>query len=257
MSGLIWLDIDTPLPEPDLAMPEGLLAVGADLSVPRLQEAYAKGVFPWFNEGDPVLWWSPDPRMVLACEQFKTSRSLGKKLRQIARQESTADAPVLVTTDLAFSQVIRSCAQPRSSQAGTWISDRIIAAYERWHRLGQVHSVETWVDGRLAGGLYGVNLGGFFFGESMFARATDSSKIALAYLVQFLKRHGIDHVDCQQCTAHLASLGASSMSRDTFLMLLRDALGQPAPLWQAGQLLYDGTLRPFNPAGHESRKENA
>lgn len=257
MSGLIWLDIDTPIPEPDLAMPEGLLAVGADLSVPRLREAYSKGVFPWFNEGDPILWWSPDPRMVLACGDFRESRSLGKKLRQVASRETTADARVLVTTDLAFSQVIRSCAQPRAAQAGTWISDRIIAAYERWHRLGQVHSVETWVDGRLAGGLYGVNLGGFFFGESMFTRSTDSSKIALAYLVRFLKRHGISHLDCQQCTAHLASLGAVPMSRGDFLALLRGALPRPAPPWRAGQLLHDGTIRPFNPAGHGSRKENA
>ena len=246
MSGLIWLDSDTPLPDPDFAMPEGLLAAGNDLSVARLQEAYSKGVFPWFNEGDPVLWWSPDPRMVLACADFKESRSLGKKLRQIARLEGTAQERVVVTTDLAFSHVIRACAAPRATQSGTWISDRIIQAYGQWHRLGQVHSVETWVDGRLAGGLYGVSLGGFFFGESMFAWASDSSKIALAYLLRFLSRHGVTHLDCQQDTDHLGSLGATTMSRRDFLALLREAIRRPAPPWQAGRLLHDGHIRPLD-----------
>lgn len=245
MSGLIWLDADTPIPEPDIAMPEGLLAAGSDLSVPRLQEAYAKGVFPWFNEGDPVLWWSPDPRMVLACGDFRESRSLGKKLRQIARHESSQDARVVVTTDLAFQHVIRACAGPRDAQAGTWISERIIAAYTQWHAMGQVHSVETWIDGRLAGGLYGVCLGGFFFGESMFSWEADSSKVALAYLVRYLQRHGVTHIDCQQDTQHLGSLGAATMRRQDFLALLRDALHRPSPPWRAGRLLHDGRLLPM------------
>lgn len=245
VSGLIWLEPDAPLPEPELALPEGLLAAGNDLSVARLQEAYAKGIFPWFNEGDPVLWWSPDPRMVLACADFKESRSLAKKIRQIARQEERADPRVVVTTDLAFGHVIRACAAPRSRQAGTWISDRIIHAYSQWHRLGQVHSVETWVDGRLAGGLYGVCQGRFFFGESMFTWQPDCSKIALAYLVRFLNRQGIAHIDCQQDTAHLGSLGADTMSRAQFLSLLRTAGQLPAPSWQAGRLLHDGRLLPL------------
>lgn len=245
MSGLIWLEPETPLPEPALALPEGLLAAGNDLNVSRLQEAYAKGVFPWFNEGDPVLWWSPDPRMVLACADFKESRSLGKKLRQIARLENSDEARVIVTTDLAFEHVIRACAAPRSRQAGTWISDRIIRAYSQWHAMGQVHSVETWIDGQLAGGLYGVNLGGFFFGESMFAWAPDSSKIALAYLVRFLSRQGVTHLDCQQDTPHLGSLGATIMRRSDFLELLRNALPRPTPAWQAGRLLDDGRLTPL------------
>lgn len=245
MSGLIWLEPDTPLPEPDLALPEGLLAAGNDLSVPRLQEAYAKGIFPWFNEGDPVLWWSPDPRMVLSCSDFKESRSLGKKLRQIARLENSAEARVVVTTDLAFEHVIRACAAPRSRQAGTWISDRIIQAYSQWHAMGQAHSVETWVDGQLAGGLYGVCQGGFFFGESMFAWEADSSKIALAYLVRFLALHGVTHLDCQQDTPHLGSLGATTMSRNDFLKLLRAAQQRPSPTWQAGHLLHDGRLSPL------------
>jgi len=243
VSGLIWLDPDTPLPEPDHAMPEGLLAAGTDLSVTRLKEAYSKGVFPWFNEGDPVLWWSPDPRMVLACDDFKASNSLAKKLRQIGRFQDTTKEQVVVTTDLAFDAVIRACAGPRTTQAGTWISERIIDAYSQWHEQGQVHSVETWIDGQLAGGLYGVCLGGFFFGESMFSYVPDSSKIALAYLVRFLSRHGITHLDCQQNTRHLASLGACTVSRSDFLIRLREALQRPEPSWQAGQLLNDGCWR--------------
>jgi leucyl/phenylalanyl-tRNA--protein transferase len=245
VSGLIWLDAHTPIPEPDIAMPEGLVAAGTDLSVERLQEAYSKGVFPWFNEGDPVLWWSPDPRMVLACGNFRVSHSLAKKLRQIARNECNPDARIVVTTDLAFHHVIRACAAPRETQSGTWISARIIEAYGQWHEMGQVHSVETWVDGRLAGGLYGVCLGGFFFGESMFAREPDSSKIALAHLVRYLQRHGITHIDCQQDTRHLASLGAATISRRDFIALLREALRRPSPPWQAGRLLHDGQLLPL------------
>lgn len=256
MTGLIWLEPDTPIPEPGLATPEGLLAAGGDLSVPRLIDAYSKGVFPWFNEGDPVLWWSPDPRMVLTCRNFKESRSLAKKMRQIAKQENSADARVIVTTDLAFRYVIRACAAPRASQSGTWISSTIMAVYQQWHNLGQVHSVETWIDGRLAGGLYGVCLGGFFFGESMFTYESDASKIALAHLVRFLERHGITHLDCQQATQHLASLGATTMRRDDFLALLREALLRPSPPWRAGRLLHDGRLCPLG-TGTNERKEEA
>lgn len=243
MSGLIWLDADTPLPEPDHAMPEGLLAAGSDLSVARLREAYTKGIFPWFNEGDPVLWWSPDPRMVLPCADFRASHSLRKKLRQIGRDETQPAPRIIVTTDLAFPDVIRACAAPRATQAGTWISDRIIGAYRQWHEMGQVHSIETWVDGKLAGGLYGVSLGGFFFGESMFSYVPDSSKIALAYLLRYLQAHGVTHVDCQQDTRHLAALGAATMRRSRFQALLREALQRPAPPWRAGQLLHDGRLK--------------
>jgi leucyl/phenylalanyl-tRNA--protein transferase len=249
VSGLIWLEPDTPLPEPDSALPEGLLAAGGDLSVARLTEAYSKGIFPWFNQGDPVLWWSPNPRMVLTCSDFRVSHSLRKKLRQVARLEDTGEERVIVTTDLAFGHVIRACAAPRASQNGTWISNLIINAYSRWHASGQVHSIETWIDGTLAGGLYGVCLGGFFFGESMFARVPDASKIALAYLVGFLERHGITHVDCQQDTQHLSSLGGRTMSRAAFMELLSQALQQPSPPWQAGRLLHDGRLRPFREAG--------
>ena len=249
MSGLIWLEPDTPLPEPDSALPEGLLAAGGDLSVARLTEAYSKGIFPWFNQGDPVLWWSPDPRMVLECSRFRVSRSLGKKLRRMARHEGSGDERVFVTTDIAFEHVIRACAAPRENQSGTWISELIIQAYGRWHEAGQVHSIETWVDGYLAGGLYGVSLGGFFFGESMFAREPDASKIALSYLVTFLERHGITHVDCQQDTRHLASMGGRTMSRNAFMDLLAEGLKRPSPEWRAGRLLHDGRLCPLRKEG--------
>jgi len=225
-----------------LALPEGLLAAGGDLSVPRLVEAYSKGIFPWFNEGDPVLWWSPNPRMVLACRDFRASRSLAKKLRQIERDQGTPNERVVITVNAAFDEVMRACAGPRATQTGTWISPWIMRAYREWHELGQVHSIETWMEGRLAGGLYGVSLGGFFFGESMFTQRPDASKIALAYLVRFLARHGVTHIDCQQDTRHLASLGAAPMSRPAFMQLLKPALQRPSPPWQVGRLLADGGL---------------
>ena len=225
-----------------MALPEGLLAAGSDLSVPRLAEAYSKGIFPWFNEGDPVLWWSPDPRMVLACRHFRISRSLAKKLRQIERHQNTSQERIVIKVNTAFDEVIEACAGPRTTQSGTWISQRIMNAYREWHEQGRVHSVETWVEGRLVGGLYGVCLGGFFFGESMFAYTPDSSKIALAYLVRFLERHGVTHIDCQQDTRHLARLGAQAVPRAAVMTLLRPARRQPTPPWQVGRLLHDGRL---------------
>ena len=245
MHSLTWLGPDSPLPDPETALPEGLLAAGADLSVARLVEAYSKGVFPWFNPGDPVLWWSPDPRMVLTCRNFKVSRSLAKRLRQIARQERRPEPDVLITTDVAFESVMRACAAPRINQKGTWISERMIRSYCQWHAKGQAHSIEIWIEGRLTGGLYGVCLGGFFFGESMFTRSPDCSKIALAYLVRYLENHGVTHIDCQQDTPHMRSLGATTMPRKEFMALLGQALERPSPPWQAGQLLYDGTLLPL------------
>jgi len=242
LNPLAWLDDDTPLPHPSQALPEGLLAVGGNLSIERLTEAYSKGIFPWFNEGDPILWWSPDPRMVLECADFQASHSLRKRLRQVARRELDEDAPVRIRVNTAFSQVMRACAEPRDGQAGTWISPHIRAAYYAWHRAGRVHSVETWINGKLAGGLYGVCLGRFFFGESMFSRASDASKLALAYLVGFLARNGIARIDCQQQTSHLASLGARPVSRARFLEMLQEALGHPSPAWCSGQLLADGQL---------------
>lgn len=245
MNPLVWIDEHTPFPHPSEALPEGLLAVGGDLSVQRLTEAYTHGIFPWFNEGDPILWWSPDPRMVLSCSTFRTSRSLAKKLRQMQRTESDPTAPLQIRLDTAFAEVMRACAEPRTTQTGTWISPQIQAAYHAWHKAGHVHSIETWQNGKLVGGLYGVSLGRFFFGESMFARVNDASKLALAHLVRFLQRQGIEHIDCQQQTEHLASLGAQPISRESFLALLAAAQTYPTPHWPPGRLLADGRLAPL------------
>lgn len=245
MNPLAWIDEHTPFPHPSKALPEGLLAVGGDLSVPRLTDAYSHGIFPWFNEGDPILWWSPDPRMVLACNAFRTSASLGKKLRQMRRTDNAPAAHLQIRLNTAFAEVIQACAEPRTTQAGTWISPQIQAAYQAWHKAGHVHSIETWQNGKLVGGLYGVSLGRFFFGESMFARASDASKLALAYLVRFLQRQGIEHIDCQQQTEHLASLGARPISREAFLVLLAAAQAHPTPHWPPGRLMADGQLAPL------------
>jgi leucyl/phenylalanyl-tRNA--protein transferase len=240
---LIWIDSSTALPPACTAPSDGLLAAGGDLSTARLTEAYSNGIFPWYNEGDPILWWSPDPRMVLACSNFRASHSLRKKIRQIARSESSPNARVQIKLNTAFGEVIRACAQTRATQGGTWISQDIQAAYLAWHQEGRAHSVETWIDGQLAGGLYGVCLGRFFFGESMFARVSDASKLALAYLVAFLSAQGIEHIDCQQQTGHLASLGARPLSRRDFVQKVQSATSHASPVWGPGQLLQSGVLR--------------
>ena len=223
-----WIDDDEPLPPtraalgPDSDAP-GLLAVGGRLTPRRLEEAYRQGVFPWFGPGQPVLWWSPDPRMVLPVARFKVSKSLGKTLRRFVR---TAGCELRI--DSAFAQVIEACARtPQEKQSGTWIVPSMVAAYTAWHRLGRVHSVETWFDGRLVGGLYCVAIGRMVFGESMFALATDASKVALAALVAFCRAHGVEWIDCQQNTGHLASLGAHEVSRETFERHLHRASGAP------------------------------
>lgn len=241
---LFWLDADTPFPPVDLALsePDGLLAVGADLSLERLRNAYANGIFPWYSAGEPILWWSPDPRMVLRCEDFSPSHSLRKKLRQIAREESHSSPRVQVRVNTAFATVMQQCAAPRDGQAGTWITDEMCQAYLDWHQAGDVHSVETWIEGRLAGGLYGISLGGMFFGESMFTRAPDASKIALAYLIKFLRRHDVAWIDCQQQTRHLASLGARPVPRKDFIAHIKATTRRPTPAWRAGLLDSQGVL---------------
>jgi leucyl/phenylalanyl-tRNA--protein transferase len=210
-----WLDGDAPFPPLTSARkePNGLLAVGGDLTPQRLLEAYRRGIFPWFSEGDPILWWSPDPRMVLLPAELKISRSLAKTLRN-RRFE--------IRFDSDFDSVIRACAAPRDGQPGTWITPEMRNAYLRLHRLGYAHSVETWVDGELVGGLYGVAVGAGFFGESMFARARDASKIALVHLVRKLEEDGYGMIDCQMRTEHLASLGAREIPRARFSRLLRE-----------------------------------
>ncbi|MEY4754749.1 MAG: hypothetical protein RJA44_2424 [Pseudomonadota bacterium] len=203
----------------------GLLCAGGRLDVPRLRMAYAQGIFPWYGPDQPVLWWSTDPRMVLQTSNFRLHRSLRKTLRRFIATPGCA-----VTIDRAFEQVIGHCAgTPREGQDGTWIVPEIIDAYQRWHHAGQVHSFETWIDGRLAGGLYGINLGRMFYGESMFALQTDASKIALAALVAFCRSHAIDWIDCQQQTRHLASMGAAPVTRAEFEAHLRQRTAEPAP----------------------------
>ena len=223
---LTWLEDDTPLPPAESALgPEseapGLLAVGGRLTVARLQEAYRQGIFPWFSAGQPVLWWSPDPRMVLPVQSLRLSRSLRKTLRRFA-----ATPGCEIRVDSAFDRVIDACATtPRDGQHGTWIVPAMVRAYRTWHRAGRVHSFETWIDGQLAGGLYAVAIGHMVFGESMFAWRTDASKIALAALVAFCRAHGVAVIDCQQNTRHLASLGAFEVPRERFERMLAHGLG--------------------------------
>lgn len=225
-----WLNEHDPFPDtsqalgPDTDAP-GLLAAGGGLSVQRLRQAYRHGIFPWFGPGQPVMWWSTAPRMVLPVDDFKLSRSLRKRIDQFRRTPESA-----IRIDHSFEQVIRHCADvPREGQDGTWIVDPIQQAYADWHELGQVHSFETWMDGELVGGLYGINLGRMFYGESMFAHRTDASKIALAALVCFCRAHGIEVIDCQQETGHLASMGARPWPRADFEAHLKRVVDLPAP----------------------------
>ena len=224
-----WLGAHTPFPDVSEALTTeapGLLAAGADLSPERLLMAYRNGIFPWFSEGQPILWWSTDPRMVLKTADFKVSDSLRKTLRKVERSGRT-DGRWQVRFDSAFEQVMRACAAPRRDGPGTWISEDIVKGYTGLHALGFAHSSEVWLDGELVGGAYGVSIGRMFYGESMFARVTDASKVALAYLVHFLRLQGVAMVDCQQETGHLASLGAAPIPRSEFLAHLRQAIAQP------------------------------
>ena len=215
-----WLRGNAPFPPVQKALrsPNGLLCAGGDLAPERILDAYAHGIFPWFSEGDPILWWSPDPRMVLFPEELKVSRSLRK---------TVARGIYDIRFDTAFRRVMEECAMPRDGQQGTWIVAPMIEAYTRLHELGFAHSVESWRDGELVGGLYGMSLGRVFFGESMFARATDASKAALVALVERLRRADCRVIDCQQATGHLASLGAREIPRAAFAQLLRESIQYP------------------------------
>jgi len=209
-----------------LAEPNGLLAVGGCLSATRLLNAYRHGVFPWYNENEPILWWSPDPRLVLFPERLQVSRSLKKTLRKDRFS---------VTFDTAFDKVIAACAESRQHREGTWITPDIMRAYHELHLLGFAHSAETWYEGELVGGLYGVAIGRVFFGESMFHTQTDASKAAFAVLVQQLQRWHFALIDCQVHTRHLASLGAELVERDAFIRLLDQYCTAPAApcAWQS------------------------
>jgi len=219
-----FLGPSDPFPPVDQALdqPDGLLAAGADLTPGRLVDAYRHGIFPWFNEGDPILWWSPNPRIVLAPRDFHVSHSLKKRLQH---------RRFTVTADRAFAAVLDECAAPRPDDGGTWLTPQMQAAYVALHEQGLAHSIEVWMDGALAGGLYGVALGRMFFGESMFSRRTDASKIALAYLAAQLDRWGFPWIDCQLETDHLLSLGAVALPRPTFVAEVARLVREPAPVW--------------------------
>lgn len=208
-------------PSPELAEPDGLLAIGGDLSPARLIMAYANGIFPWYTEEDPILWWSPAPRLVLYPEEFHLPRRLARKIRK---------QTFSVTADTAFEQVINGCATAGGrDRQGTWITPEILQAYVRLHELGYAHSIESWQGETLAGGLYGVCLDGVFFGESMFTHITDASKTALAHLIDAAPRLGIHLIDCQMTTSHLVGMGARELDRQTFLRELEKYITDCTP----------------------------
>ncbi|MFP5403772.1 MAG: leucyl/phenylalanyl-tRNA--protein transferase [Gammaproteobacteria bacterium] len=228
-----------------LTEPNGLLAQGGDLSLPRLLDAYRHGIFPWFNPGEPILWWSPDPRMVLVPGEIRVTRSLAKRAR---------NAGFELRVDSAFAEVMRACAAPRRIQSsgdagGTWISPAMVAAYTRLFEAGYAHSVESWREGRLVGGLYGVAIGRMFFGESMFSREPDASKVALVRLARQLQAWGFGLIDCQMETAHLASLGARTMPRAAFTAKVAELVNLPH---RPGPWTFDPSPRTGeHPEGHE------
>lgn len=206
---------ETQFPSPDTASEDGLVAVGGEITVKRVLSAYRQGIFPWYSDDQPVLWWSPEPRAILYPDAIKISRSLAKVLRS---------GHFHVTADHAFEQVIRGCASPRSDGGGTWITDEMMKTYIRLHQLGYGHSIEVWHNDVLVGGLYGLGLGAAFFGESMFSKETNASKVALVELAAFARRNGIDFIDCQLPTAHLTSMGAVDISREKYMAILEQAL---------------------------------
>ncbi len=217
-----WLRGNAPFPpiSKALASPNGLLCAGGELTPQRILEAYSRGIFPWFSEGDPILWWSPDPRMVLFPEELKVSRSLRK---------AVARGIYETRWDTSFRDVMEACAAPRDAQGGTWIVPEMVEAYVKLHEMGHAHSVESWHEGELVGGLYGIAMGRVFFGESMFSRATDASKVALVKLVERVGGAGCRLIDCQQATGHLASLGAREIARTAFAQLVQDSIQYPPP----------------------------
>lgn len=242
-ASLPWLQPQDPFPAAECAWGKdspapGLLAAGGALDADHLLRAYSQGIFPWFSLGQPVLWWSLDPRMVLKPSAFRLHRSLRKTL-----QKFRADPRCEIRIDHGFGQVMRACADTvRPQQNGTWIVPEMLTAYADFHAAGYAHSVETWVDGQLVGGLYCIGIGRAVFGESMFAHATDASKIALAALVCLCQRAGVAWIDCQQNTPHLASLGAQEIARAQFLQHLQQARTEPAIDWRFENLLWNGLL---------------
>ncbi|CAK0765221.1 Leucyl/phenylalanyl-tRNA--protein transferase [Gammaproteobacteria bacterium] len=236
MPNILWLtSVNTPFPKVTAAQrkPNGLLAAGGSLTVGRLISAYRQGIFPWYSDYQPILWWSPDPRFVLYPERLKISRSLRQSMRNRGYR---------VSIDTAFPTVIEACAGPRAGAYGTWITSEMLRAYVALHKAGVAHSVETWQGDDLVGGLYGVSLGRIFCGESMFSRQTDASKVAFAHLVHQLRAWEFGLIDCQVPTEHLKSLGAESISRNSFIQSLHTLSKLPEPPWKAGDLVNSVTL---------------
>lgn len=235
-----WLDPEVKTAFPDvstaLAEPNGLLAIGGDLSVERLLAAYRHGIFPWYSRGQPILWWSPNPRAILRLSALKVSRSLRKSLRRGNYQ---------VRFDSAFEDVIWQCSKPRKDGLGTWITDEMRNAYIRMHKLGHAHSVEVWDNNQLIGGLYGISVGKVFFGESMFSRRTDASKLAFVYLVRQLEKWTFALIDCQVYSEHLGSLGAEQIPRDRFTAYLDNYCDKPGMpgYWQCDLTLDEVLIR--------------
>ena len=240
---VIQLSVSDPLPAPELAwgkdtVAPGLLAIGGGLALPRLLQAYGQGCFPWYSDGQPVMWWCTDPRMVLPCDEFKLHRSLRKILLHML-----ADGSLQIRMNHDFEAVINHCARsPRPGQSGTWIVKDMVQAYVQLHRAGYAHSVEAWVNGRLAGGLYCIALGQAVFGESMFSLQSNGSKLALAALISFCKAHQVKWVDCQQKTSHLASLGAREISRRDFLACVAQAKTLTPMQWEYQPIYWDQIL---------------
>ncbi|WP_040328724.1 leucyl/phenylalanyl-tRNA--protein transferase [Acidovorax delafieldii] len=245
---LPWLEPEDPLPDPSTAWgpsspAPGLLAAGGALGGDHLRRAYAQGTFPWFSAGQPILWWAPDPRMVLKVAQFRLHRSLRKTLSKFRSNPNCE-----VRIDFAFDRVIRACSSiSRDGQNGTWIVPDMVTAYEALHAQGNAHSVETWINGELVGGLYCVALGRAVFGESMFAYATDASKVALAALVCLCRHQGVELIDCQQNTEHLASLGAEEISRSDFVRYVQHQNTQPPIHWNFKPVYWNELLPPQAP----------
>jgi leucyl/phenylalanyl-tRNA--protein transferase len=229
---------------PETSPAPGLLAVGGALDVPTLTAAYSATIFPWFSEGEPILWWSPDPRMVLHVADFRLHRSLRKTLKRFR-----LDPACEIRVDTAFEAVIDACGRtPRPGQSGSWIGPEMRNAYTALHQAGRAHSVETWIDGRLCAGLYCVCIGRAVFGESMFTEVTDGSKLALAALVALCRREGLPLIDCQQNTRHLAFMGAAEMPRAEFAASVQALLPQPPPSWRFEPVYWDALMltRPAN-----------
>lgn len=248
---LPWLEANTPFPAPELAWsdPPGLLAAGGDLSLPRLQAAYRHAIFPWYSAGDPILWWSPDPRCVIAPAQFQASRSLRKQ----ARQPDWA-----FSVNRAFTNVVSACAEPRAYAQETWINTDIVQAYTALHHAGAAHSIEVWHKHTLVGGLYGVSVGRMFCGESMFSRRTDASKLAFSALMTLSKHWQLPLVDCQLENPHLVSLGAKMMMRSDYLDILHSVRDQPMPDWsQAPELLAEAGFSLYAPSPLASVPDSA